>query len=427
MSTITPGIRAAGWNVLFTIGRGKDPCAFAGIYQVVGSDFVTFRDVCDELRLCFKFPKDVTGDETDSKDEDGANNDDPWDSIAFAFADRSRLSPDGLSFVHGQLLDKPVPSLPPLYPKIQDALQYHIVFHKTCGLLPSQPLSAHLKTCSFKRSRSSSGSPARGLDDNDTAAIDMLVPKSLEVNEDAAKLIQDNFRHSCLARGTCCAVSRQGESWCLATSMGPGIQACHIVPPMQYHLYPSGDDDTTIDTSQRGLVRAWEKTWSPNNGILLDKTLRELFDARLFSIHPTTFQIRTFVPYDKLIQYHGKEALIHQKTDLNALRHHYEMCCIENMTAEKPRLEEVLSRSPSELSIATPPLTPASEVGKTVDPSKKRRASPLNQSWSQDTPRKDDLVEEAEGRGGKRRRLSQHHWYDYSEDEEDTLDNFLAP
>ncbi|KAJ8122012.1 hypothetical protein O1611_g9951 [Lasiodiplodia mahajangana] len=475
MSAVTPGMRAAGWNVLFTIGPEKDPCAFAGIYQVVGSNLVTFRDVCGELRLCFEFPNHVTRDESGNNDESSSNDDNPWGDIAFALADRPDLSLEmrGLSFVHGELLDKPVPSLPPIHPKQQDVLKYHIVSHKNCDILPSKPLSAHLKNgCAqhlpeptrrydpryLMPNKGSSDSTIAGkmllprmlkatrcLDDNDIEGIDMLAPKNLEINEEAAKRTQSSFRHNCLLRGTFCAVSRQGESWCLATSVGPGIQACHIVPQIQYHLYPTGDDITTIDTSPRGLITAWEKTWSPNNGILLDKTLHELFNARLFSIHPTTFQIRTFVPYDKLIQYHGNRALVHPKTDIKALRHHYEMCCIENMAAEKPQLEEVPlpstgtapTRGENKLGMVMPslPPTPGSEVGRTGDPSQERAPNP-SQSQSKDAPGQDDLVEDAEAESGgyKRRRLecqvvdsqiSPRPCY-YSEDE-DTLEGFITP
>jgi hypothetical protein len=148
MSAVTPGMRAAGWNVLFTIGPGKDPCAFAGIYQVVGSNLVTFRHVCGELRLCFELPNDITRGESGSNSESGSNDDNLWDSVAFALADRPDLSLEmrGLSVVHGELLDKPVPSLPPVHPKQQDILTYHIVFHKSCDILPSKPLSFHLKS-----------------------------------------------------------------------------------------------------------------------------------------------------------------------------------------------------------------------------------------------------------------------------------------
>lgn len=36
----------------------EDPGAFAGIFQVSGSDLITFRDVCDKVRLCFELPND---------------------------------------------------------------------------------------------------------------------------------------------------------------------------------------------------------------------------------------------------------------------------------------------------------------------------------------------------------------------------------
>ncbi|KAI1190284.1 hypothetical protein F5B17DRAFT_107001 [Nemania serpens] len=480
MSAITPASRAAGWNVLFTIGPTRFPCTFAGIYQVVGRNLITFRDVCSELRLCFNFPNNTT------YNESGSNNDNPWDSIAFALADRPDLSLEfrGLSVVYGEHLDKPVPSLPPIHPMEQDVLKYHIVFHGTCSIHPSEPLSVHLKNgcaqhlpeptrrydprylipnkgssdstiagklplrrtlqaSSPRRSRSGSNSPTKGLGDNNIEDIDMVAPKNLEINEEVAKKTQNSFRHNCLARGNLCAVSRQGQPWCLATPIGPTIRACHIVPQIQYHVYPCGDDTTTIHTSPRGLLTAWEKAWSPNNGILLGNSLHELFNARLFSIHPTTFQVRTFVPFDILIQHHGNKAFIHPKTDINALRHHYEMCCIENMAAEKPQIEDHASLSTSmlstrgkgELDMATPslPPTPGSEVSRTGNPSKKRPPNP-NQGQARDASRQNDLVEEAEARGYKRRRLecqvadSQTSLQpcSYSEDE-DPQDGFITP
>lgn len=43
------------------------------------------------------------------------------------------------------------------------------------------------------------------------------------------------------------------------------MQACHIVPPQHFHVYPNGDDIT--DFSGRRLVQAWYDTWSPDNGV----------------------------------------------------------------------------------------------------------------------------------------------------------------
>ncbi|CAM1507693.1 Fc.00g073340.m01.CDS01 [Cosmosporella sp. VM-42] len=81
-ATVTPSMRAVGWNVHFTTGQEEDPGAFAGIYQAVGSDLVTFRHVCDELRLCFEFPDYAARSESDD-----ADNHDSWADIAFALTE----------------------------------------------------------------------------------------------------------------------------------------------------------------------------------------------------------------------------------------------------------------------------------------------------------------------------------------------------
>lgn len=130
-------------------------------------------------------------------------------------------------------------------------------------------------------------------------------------------------------------------------AVGPGVEACHIIPQQHYHLYPSpgceqGGNDGPVDQSPRRLQEAWHNTWRPNNGILLMKHLHEFFDARLFSIHPRTLRVRVFVPYDVLTEFNGRKASIPTTVDRKALRHHYEMCCIENMAAQRPNLNVAL-------------------------------------------------------------------------------------
>jgi hypothetical protein len=66
-----------------------------------------------------------------------------------------------------------------------------------------------------------------------------------------------------------------------------------------------------------------------------------MFDQRLFSIHPETLQVRAFMPYDILLAYHGRKAKVQRRVDRAALRHHYDMCCIENMTAKMPFVEQL--------------------------------------------------------------------------------------
>ncbi|KAI0117670.1 hypothetical protein GGR51DRAFT_573479 [Nemania sp. FL0031] len=350
---VTPNRRAVGWNVQFTIGRSMKPRAFAGIYQVPDSDLVTFRDVCDELRLCFEFPNDLSREDN----RDNSYSDNPWASITFALTDPPDLADSGvrgLSFVTGDLLDRPVPSLQPITSKEQNVIKYHIVLHNTCNLSRNSPLDTHLKEGCARhlsspiRRHDPRYLPTDGIPSNpnlsildnsgDTESDDTFVPKDME--KDAAKRRVDYFRSSCLDNADHCAVTGLGKPWCTGLLIGPAIHACHIVPPTHYYLYPSGEDDsgdvTTADNSPRRLLLAWHNTWDPKNGILLKQDLHECFNTRLFSIHPHTLRVRVFVPYDVLTPFNGKKASVPSSTDWRALQHHYEMCCIENMAAKRP-------------------------------------------------------------------------------------------
>jgi hypothetical protein len=144
---VIPFMRAVGWNVHFAGGEEENP-AFAGIYQAVGSELVTFRDVRDELRLCFEIPKDearsTSGGNADNNNDN--NDHDQWAGIAFALTSYPDSSSPPPSFVTQAFLDQPVPSLPPLRPKKQNVIRYHVVFHAPhCDLSPDSPLDAHLQ------------------------------------------------------------------------------------------------------------------------------------------------------------------------------------------------------------------------------------------------------------------------------------------
>ncbi|CVL07240.1 uncharacterized protein FMAN_15347 [Fusarium mangiferae] len=431
-ATVTPSMRAVAWNVHFTIGEDEDPGAFAGIYQVPGSDLVTFRNVCDELRLCFEYPYDIPDNE----------NEKAWNEIAFSLNQDnspSSLDPD-LSFVTEAKMDQAVPSLAPLRPKEQNVLSYHIYYHKNCTLPPGSPLESHMqakcakhlpnpsrrrdprylppnKTPSdpklsvmplrkklkarsvspSKRSASGSTSPTKEVDDE---FENVVAPASLEIDLDEARKVTNEFRSSCLNRATSCAVSGEGESWCPGPPIGPGIQACHIIPQHHYHVYPvaggDADDDVPFEASNRRLKEAWQSTWSPRNGILLMKHLHDFFDARLFSIHPRTLRIRVFVPYNALTRFNGQRASLPNTIDRKALRHHYEMSCIENMAAERPILE-IISPTASRMTsgLATPltaktdlPATPTSGDpgnGRSGDPTKRSRPSYPDQNQQRDS------------------------------------------
>ncbi|KAM0420357.1 hypothetical protein ACHAPT_011899 [Fusarium lateritium] len=204
---------------------------------------------------------------------------------------------------------------------------------------------------------------------------------------DTARQTMASFRNSCLSGTARCAVTAKGRSWYMNPTVGLGVEACHVVPQQHYHVYPVPRSFPEGRYDPRRLRAAWERTWSAKNGLLLFSHLHELFDARLFSIHPDSLRIRVFMPYDVLLDYHGVLAQLSSTVDRRALRHHYEMCCIENMAADMPLSEAVsleLPKRPS-ASGAVSPFDPSShtpifagvaspgDAGAAGDPSKRYR------------------------------------------------------
>ncbi|KAJ3541309.1 hypothetical protein NM208_g4669 [Fusarium decemcellulare] len=471
--------------------NGHNPFQFAGLLQPEGSDLVTFRDVIDKLRLCFELPDAVCR----NKRDDADSNSNSWDDISFALTSRPNTlgSAQAIpSFVAEPDRDQPVPSLPPRAPKQPNIIKYHLVRHKRCSLSTDAPLTEHLRGSSNqatqnahsmfpilsavailrylppkkvpsdpkyatmplrrqlkprsgsqsppksppKRRTSGSVSPTKdGLDDaNGQDPSMMIAPSSLKIDLETAK---------------------KGDSWVVSPAMGPALQACHIVPQHHYHLYPiiqSEEDDADRDVadSPRRLQEAWHQTWNAKNGILLLSHLHELFDARLISIHPDTYRIRSFVPYNVLTKYNGQEATIPPNVDRNALRYHYDMCCIENMAAEMPLLT-LSTGTTTPLSARTDLLmTPGSAmgsqfdagVGRAGDPTKRSRPSPgpgqAREVLGQDTMDSQEAsilrherLNETDATSCKRRRL-----HDYKDDgthspqdwlQDDVLDSYITP
>ncbi|KAF5700472.1 hypothetical protein FMUND_14330 [Fusarium mundagurra] len=365
-SAITPDSRTLGWNVVFYCGRF--PQKFAGIFQAEGSDLITFRDVVDEMRLCFQFqaadPPILNNAYQNNAAADVDVSPGFWDNIVFALMDR----PDQSSIpklINKDIYNTPVPSLAQPSPNTPDIIKYHVYIHRTCSFPVSSPLADHLREqCAQhlsepirrhyprylppnKSSRNTKVAcmPLRKKAGSKRTATAASGPESPNVLvHDDARLSQDyitqrmrGFRDNCCLRSSSCAVSGEGESWMKSQPIGPGVEACHIVPQAQYHLYPTNQDPEANrghpDLSLSNLLTAWEKTWSADNGIMLMEHLRYFFDLRLFSIHPDTHRIRSFVPYSPITRYNGKKARIHEDVDRNALQHHYDMCCIENMGA----------------------------------------------------------------------------------------------
>ncbi|RSL83476.1 hypothetical protein CEP52_016709 [Fusarium oligoseptatum] len=363
-AAVIPDMRARGWNV--HILSGSTGFNFAGLYLHDGNDSIKWQHVLDELALCFDLPC----------------------SWPFAFAFGGYLNADAdtpaTTLICDADFDQFVPSPPPSQsPEARAIMRYHLVHHKPCAINNSSPFADHLKglyqdplvekdprylppkkpstdtritrlplrrtvkaqkpSQSPKR-KSGSVSPVRDFlgDPSDDSA--MTAPPDMPITPEKARKTMDIFRASCLTAAVQCAVSARGRSWCPAPSFGPALQACHIVPQQHYHVYPDPDGlsdlaDTDVFYSSSRLEEAWRNTWSADNGILLLCHLHDSFDQRLFSIHPDTLRIRAFVPYDVVLDYHGKKAQVPVNVDRGALRHHYEMCCIENMAAKAPLME----------------------------------------------------------------------------------------
>ncbi|KAF5665100.1 hypothetical protein FDENT_12673 [Fusarium denticulatum] len=122
------------------------------------------------------------------------------------------------------------------------------------------PLRKKLKARSespSKRSASGSTSPTKEVDDE---FENVVAPASMKIDLDEAGKVTNEFRSLCLNRATLCAISGEGESWCPGPPIGPGIQACYIIPQHHYHIYPvaSGDtdDDIPLKTSLHRLKEA---------------------------------------------------------------------------------------------------------------------------------------------------------------------------
>ncbi|EGX87962.1 hypothetical protein CCM_09098 [Cordyceps militaris CM01] len=289
-AAINPAARVLGWNIELLHQFHGTP--FAGIFQPAKGD-LTFRDIVEELRLCFEFPQESSG---------------VWDSIAFGLLKTFNYSPDDANpapkIVHGRDgLDQPVPALPKLRRealKDRAVIQYLVFKHKACNLPANSSLNKHFKeTCAehlsdyvrrqdprylppkkasanrryaaypfrktlrgrssastspSKRSASGSVSPRKDADidqaDDDFAGI--VVPPNCEIPDHILKRTMANFRAILLQSADSCVVTGMGRSWILNPTIGPALQVCHIVSPLHYHTYPlpSNNVDGTQDTSE---------------------------------------------------------------------------------------------------------------------------------------------------------------------------------
>ncbi|KAK2666708.1 HNH nuclease [Fusarium oxysporum f. sp. vasinfectum] len=455
-AAVTSQFRTLGWNIHLLCGADADH--FAGLFHPPNSDTLTFSDIAQELSLCFEIPSP------------SSSNDNPWQAIAFASGDGSTLPPfDELSIISGQDLARTVstPDADPSAPLSRlRPLLLQLVRHTDCNLTPHHSLSDHLqrqcathipyptlrRTCDVLEQlhrRLLSLARRHQLKIRPRIFPPWLPPPEPNIPREQAVQTINSFRASCLAANVACVVTGKGRSWYNNPSVGPGLHACHIVPQIHYHVYPVPASIADSRESPRRLKEAWKRTWSWENGILLLSHLHELFDARLFSIHPETKRIRVFMPYDVLLDYHGSIAQVNHGIDKKALRHHYDMCCMENMAAKMPLAEalptELAVRSNASqispfasgsqtpvLSSATSSANVLSQIG-SGDPVKQKRprtddpdesvgpltvdgssesSSSSHDSRSPLTHRKDNTLQAVDEHQTKRRRISMDDNYD---------------
>ncbi|KAL7958534.1 hypothetical protein V8C34DRAFT_314004 [Trichoderma compactum] len=313
---------------------------FAGLFQLDGFH-ITYRNVLTEMRLCFDIPNSISQGHGQTHGQDEYEG--PWDNLAFEFTDYVNLPPGEASAPPktilvsdlDQLVTAPPPALPTNIeepPIIRFRLHIPLPTRRRDPryLPPKRATGIRSLRSPSKRSASGSVSPDKN---SELGQLPMHKEESF-VNMTIAK-----FRLSLFTFARQCAVSGKGWTWCYSPAIGPAVQACHI----------SNDG---LELSPQRLLKAWESTWAFSNGILLLSHFHELFDSRLFSIHPDTLQIRAFVPFDVICDYHGRKAALGAYVDRNALRHHYEMCCIENMAAEMPLRDQLFA-------VETEPTTPS--------------------------------------------------------------------
>jgi hypothetical protein len=136
-AAVTPQMRAHGWNVYFL--ADTEEFHFSGIFQSPEDGFLTFRDVVDELRLCFELPDAVRYDDSQTQEKD------PWNDIAFGLVTRDTSLSDSPRLATDEHRDMQVPSLAGPEAQERAVIRYHVRHSSPCNLPSDAPLSAHLK------------------------------------------------------------------------------------------------------------------------------------------------------------------------------------------------------------------------------------------------------------------------------------------
>ncbi|KUI70963.1 hypothetical protein VM1G_06570 [Cytospora mali] len=336
-SSISKETRYRSWNVNIYSDDGR---RIIGGFYLLG-DLLRITDVFQELELCFIFDKPDADDGT------------IWQPALLPLDAASR------SFT---ILDHQDEHPFPI-PTTGTVDEYTYVFHKShCTNRHQHSLQDACIQCvktlgrrtdpryleigkqsleSFglaplrKKRRSASGSTLSQTSSPSPTKTDIpdevYLPRTEVISQDEARPYIDSFRSDVLAVSDTCVITGKGKTW-FSRLVGPGIEAAHIVPQIQWNTFPLDSDNNVAGSNPQKLRRAWLATWSAENGFPMMSHLHKCFDLRLFSIHPITHKIRAFVNYDLLTDLHGSKAIVPKRVSQQALQHHWDMCCIENIS-----------------------------------------------------------------------------------------------
>ncbi|KUI64046.1 hypothetical protein VM1G_10808 [Cytospora mali] len=341
MAVLTIEERSYSRNIYFwAINAYGDSAVIAGVYQ--RDNLLSVLDVVHELEVCFTF---------------GNHGDNTTRQPAFLYRgpERYRL------IILDRENDAPFPT-----PPSEEAVHYEYVFHHSCCTQDLHSLNdscivqanspmrrvdprymeigessqdprlsvAPLRKIQAVKRRSesiSTASPTASSSPAKSISAEEPIPNAILVQPEKARAAIENFRPNVIVHSSVCALSGKGKFWAPNKTVGPGVEAAHIVLQIHWHTYPLSQSNYVAnkDNSQQ-LQDAWLSTWGAGNGIPLQSNLHKCFDARIVSIHPETHRIRAFVNYDILTDYHGNKAIVPDKVDKKALRYHWDMCCLEN-------------------------------------------------------------------------------------------------
>lgn len=143
-AAVTPQMRVHGWNMQLL--AGPTGLNFAGLYLHDGNDSLTYRDILDEILLCFHLPI-----HNPRLDSDGLSS---TGQLALAFSDLVNPPDDAgadaptMSFITDASLDEVVPSPPQpsgSNGRKRTTARYHLVHHRSCTVPDSSSLKAHLQ------------------------------------------------------------------------------------------------------------------------------------------------------------------------------------------------------------------------------------------------------------------------------------------